>query len=125
MDRQDARGVIPTNVETNIIAKYDLRTLHQMAEVRLCTRTQGEYQEIFKKMKLEVVKVHPWAENFINVFCVNHGTCCFPRYKECPIQEFTLSADTEKLNTVKDTIKMRHNAMKHSANPVAKNGSTM
>jgi flavin-dependent thymidylate synthase len=83
---QDARSILPTNTATNIIAKFDLRTLSHMAKTRLCTRTQGEYQEIFKAMKAEVVKVHPWAEPFIRVYCSAVGVCQFPNYKECPIK---------------------------------------
>jgi flavin-dependent thymidylate synthase len=83
---QDARSILPTNTATNIIAKFDLRTLSHMAKTRLCTRTQGEYQKIFKAMKAEVVKVHPWAEKFIRVYCSAVGVCQFPNYKECPIK---------------------------------------
>lgn len=83
---QDARSILPTNTATAIIAKFDLRTLSHMAKTRLCTRTQGEYQEIFKTMKAEVVKVHPWAEKFIRVYCSAVGVCQFPNYKECPIK---------------------------------------
>ena len=28
---EDARGVLPTNIHTNIVAKFNLRTLHEMA----------------------------------------------------------------------------------------------
>jgi thymidylate synthase ThyX len=83
---QNARGVLGMSVATSIIVKLSLRALHHMAEVRLCTRTQGEYQYVFRMMRDRVIEVHPWAVDFINVFCVNHGTCCFPRYTKCPIQ---------------------------------------
>ena len=125
MERQDARGLIPTNVETHIIAKFNLRTLHQMAEVRLCTRTQGEYQDVFRAMKAAIIEVHPWADDFINVFCANHGTCCFPRYTECPIQKYTLNSDQERLNTVKRNVRDEHERNRHAANPEARGGETM
>ena len=83
---QDARGVLPTNVATNIIAKFDLRTLSDMARTRLCTRTQGEYQDVFRLMREAVLQVHPWAEPFIRVACAADGVCCFPNYAECPIK---------------------------------------
>ena len=83
---QVARALLPTGVSTSIIAMLSLRALHHMAEVRLCTRTQGEYQNVFRMMRDAVIAVHPWTEPFINVFCVNHGTCCFPRYTKCPVQ---------------------------------------
>ena len=62
---EDARGVLPTNIHTNIVAKFNLRTLHEMAKSRLSPRAQGEYQEVFKLMVAEVTKVHPWALPFL------------------------------------------------------------
>ena len=93
---QDARGVLPTNICTNIIAKFTLRTLADMAKVRLCTRTQGEYQEVFRAMRCEVINVHPWAEPFIRVCCAATGVCCFPNYAECPIKGSVFNPDTGK-----------------------------
>jgi len=120
MDVQDARGVLPTNAHTEIIAKFDLRTIHNMGLLRLCTRTQGEYQEVFKAMKAEIIKVHPWAESFIKVACVWNGVCAFPRYSECPVQEHTLMPDEYK-----STIEQAWEETDHVANPVAKNGKSM
>ena len=62
---EDARGILPTNIHTNIVAKFSLRTLHEMAKSRLSPRAQGEYQQIFKAMVGCVVSVHPWAEPFL------------------------------------------------------------
>ena len=62
---EDARGLLPTNIHTNIVAKFSLRTLHETAKSRLSPRAQGEYQEVFKRMVSCVVKVHPWAEPFL------------------------------------------------------------
>lgn len=97
LPRQDARGVIPTNICTSIMMNANLRTMHQMAELRLCKRTQGEYQDVFMAMKREIVKVHPWAENWIDVFCVNHGTCAFPRYTECPVRQDGVVFDIDSI----------------------------
>lgn len=110
---QDARSILPTNTATNIIAKFNLRTLSNMAKTRLCTRTQGEYQKIFKAMKAEVVKVHPWAEKFIRVYCSAVGVCQFPNYKECPIKPDIFNpesgkkwAQTEEYNLPKNSIRL-------------------
>jgi len=84
---QDARGLLPTNIKTGIIAKFNLRTLHETGNLRLCTRTQGEYQNVFRDMRDLVIGVHPWAEDFINVFCVNYAQCVFPHYEDCPIKQ--------------------------------------
>ena len=93
---QDARGILPIATATGILLKANLRTLSQMAEHRLCTRTQGEYQEVFRLMKAQVLTVHPWAEPLLNAHCVQHGVCCFPNYKKCPVQPFTMSYTDRK-----------------------------
>lgn len=77
---QDARALIPSNMETAIDAKFNLRTLSDMAKNRLCARTQGEYQEVFRAMRSLVLEVHPWAEPLLQVHCVATGTCAFPRW---------------------------------------------
>lgn len=61
---EDARGVLPTNIHTNIVAKFDLRTMADTARKRASTRTQGEYRDVMDAMKSEVLRVHPWARLF-------------------------------------------------------------
>ena len=115
----DARGILPTHITTSIMAKFNLRTLHEMAKLRLCTRTQGEYQDVFREMRQRVIEVHPWAAEFIEVHCVATGTCCFPRYgkKECPIWL------PEMDNTaVREKARERFWATRHEAVPVVKGG---
>lgn len=63
---EDARGVLPTNIHTNIVAKFDLRTLADTMRKRASGRTQGEYRAVMEAMKAEVLRVHPWAELFFN-----------------------------------------------------------
>jgi len=123
--RQDARGVLPTNVLTNITAKFNLRTLAAMSELRLCTRTQGEYQDVFREMRRLVCEVHPWAEEFINVFCVNHAHCAFPRYgeAECPVYEAV--TPNAAFDGHRRIIRLRFDSVRHEARPVAKNGKAM
>lgn len=119
---QDARGILPTHITTSIVAKFNLRSLHEMAKLRLCTRTQGEYQDVFRRMREEVIAVHPWAEEFIEVHCVATGTCAFPRYgkAECPVYL------PEMDNTaVRDRAKAIFWAVRHEAAPVAKDGRAM
>ncbi len=123
--RQDARGVLPTNVLTSIVAKFNLRTMNNMAELRMCTRTQGEYQDVFREMRRLVIEVHPWAEEFINVFCVNHGHCVFPRYgeKECPVYQTVIP--NEMLAGLRKEIKAKFESIRYEARPVAKEGKAM
>lgn len=63
--KQDARAVLPTNVCTNIIAKFNLRTMADLAGKRDNARAQGEYVEVFRGMAKCVLEVHPWAEQFL------------------------------------------------------------
>jgi flavin-dependent thymidylate synthase len=62
---EDARAVLPGNVETNIVAKYNLRSFADLARSRTGGRTQDEYQMVMNLMVDEVLKVWPWAEDFI------------------------------------------------------------
>ena len=83
---QDARAVLPSNMQTHIMAKFNLRTLSEMAKNRLCTRTQGEYQNVFRAMVAAVLEVHPWANPLLQPSCIGVGKCAFPRHGKdhCP-----------------------------------------
>jgi flavin-dependent thymidylate synthase len=61
---EDARGVLPTNIHTNIAASFSLRTLAELFRKRASSRTQGEYRDVIEAMKAEVVRVHPWTLQF-------------------------------------------------------------
>jgi len=61
---EDARGILPTNISTNIVAKFNLRSFVDLAKSRTGGRTQNEYQKVVNAMVDEVLKVHPWAEKF-------------------------------------------------------------
>lgn len=63
---QDCRGVLPTNVYTNIIMKANLRTLADLLAKRKNLRAQGEYGWVAMEMEKCVLAVHPWAEPFLN-----------------------------------------------------------
>lgn len=62
---EDARGVLPTNIHTNIIAQFNLRTLAEMARSRTGIRTQDEYREVLDLMIARVLDAHPWAKLFL------------------------------------------------------------
>jgi len=62
---QDARGILPTNVHTNIVAKFNLRTLADLVGKRENLRAQGEYQKVARAMALEALNVHPWLRPFL------------------------------------------------------------
>lgn len=61
---QDARGLLPMNIECNLVAKYNLRSLVDLIAARLSLRAQGEYADIADQMYKAVIEVWPWAEPF-------------------------------------------------------------
>jgi flavin-dependent thymidylate synthase len=122
---QDARGLLPTNITTSIKCKFNLRTLHETAKLRLCTRTQGEYQNVFREMRRLVGEVYPWALDFLDVYCAAHGTCAFPRYgkAECPLYKHVIPQ--EQLNAIRETVRREAEVNRYEAAPVAKDGKAM
>lgn len=62
---EDARGILPTNISTNIVCKFNLRTFVDLTKARTGGRTQSEYQKVVNAMVDEVLRVHPWAEKFL------------------------------------------------------------
>jgi flavin-dependent thymidylate synthase len=77
---QDARAILPSNMETKITAKFNLRTLSDTSKTRLCTRTAGEYQRVFRMMRDLVIAEHPWSDPLLQAACVSTGQCAFPRH---------------------------------------------
>lgn len=122
---QEARGLLPTATATSIVAKFNLRTLSDMARVRLCVRTQGEYQEVFRLMRDRVIETHPWAEEFIQVECCASGTCAFPRFgkKECVFWDPRMDKE-EVVRSVRAKF-WGTAAPQQVAIPIAKEGRTM
>lgn len=123
---QDARGILPTNISTSIVAKFNLRTLSDMAKLRLCTRTQGEYQNVFRMMREVVSEVHPWARDFLDVHCAATGTCAFPRYGEsgaCPLYKHVVPQSV--VERIRNVIRKEEETVRHVAVPVAVEGRTM
>lgn len=117
---QDARAVLPSNMQTHIMAKFNLRTLQQMASNRLCTRTQGEYQEVFRAMVAEVLKVHPWANPLLQPQCIGMGKCAFPRHGKahCPWYRDWMDTTAQQ-----EELRIQFwSAMPITNNPVAKDG---
>lgn len=120
---QDARAIIPSNMATKIQAKFNLRTLSDMAKTRLCARTQGEYQDVYRAMRALVVAQYPWTEPLLQVHCVATGQCAFPRWgkDQCKFYRpwMDKTAEQEELRQV------FWSTAKQEANPIANNGKSM
>ncbi len=65
ISQQDARGLLPTNVATNIICEMNLRTMADMCGKRDNARAQGEYTKVFQGMAKTAIEVMPWIEMFL------------------------------------------------------------
>lgn len=62
---EDARGILPTNISTSIMCKFNLRAFADLVRSRSGGRTQNEYRTVVFKMVECVLTVHPWAEPFL------------------------------------------------------------
>lgn len=63
---EDARGILPTNILTNIVGKCNMRTFVETIHKRQSPRTQDEYRAVMDAMKAEVLKVQPWMHLFLD-----------------------------------------------------------
>jgi len=61
---EDARGILPTNIATNIMVKMNLRTFVETVRKRSSPRVQQEYRNVLMDMVRVAVAQHP----FLNVF---------------------------------------------------------
>jgi len=62
---EDSRGILPTNIATNIVCKFNMRAFVDLARSRSGGRTQGEYQKVVSAMIDRVLEVHPWMTHFL------------------------------------------------------------
>ncbi len=99
---QDARGLLPTNILTNILFKANLRTLSGIMGTRLCFKTQGEFQEVAKELRDRICKVHPEFEPVLRVQCGQNLTCAFPNFKGCPVRKALPERQGGELDEVMD-----------------------
>ncbi|QBQ72381.1 thymidylate synthase [Serratia phage vB_SmaM_Hera] len=119
---QDARSILPSNMQTHITAKFNLRTLSEMAKNRLCTRTQGEYQHVFRAMVAAVLEVHPWANPLLQPSCIGVGKCAFPRHGKAHCPWYRPWMDTTK---EQEELRIQFwSANPITNNPVAKDGTS-
>lgn len=61
---EDARGVLPTNIHTNINMSINMRNFINLVRKRSSARVQDEYRNVMDLMTIEVEKVYPWFYMF-------------------------------------------------------------
>jgi flavin-dependent thymidylate synthase len=69
---EDARGVLPTNILTNIVMKANLRTMCDLLRKRASPRNQGatpgtdgEWTTAHREMKARMIEALPWTSLFL------------------------------------------------------------
>jgi flavin-dependent thymidylate synthase len=62
---EDARGILPTDILTNICMKINLRNFSDLVKKRMTPRVQDEYAQVLQQMVEVVLGVWPWAIMFI------------------------------------------------------------
>lgn len=62
---EDARGILPTNILTNICVKMNMRAFVELIHKRGSSRVQDEYRAVLAAMKAEALAAHPWIAIFI------------------------------------------------------------
>jgi len=102
---QKARGILPTNILTNIMMGINLRALNTMMNTRLCVRAAGEFQKVALQIRDLVLGKHPWAEPALLPFCLEWGACKFQAFDKCPIKRTHpwLNKPKISLNLAKET----------------------
>jgi flavin-dependent thymidylate synthase len=63
---EDARGILPTNIHTNICMNGNMRNFINLARKRHSPRVQDEYRDVMDACLMEVRKVYPWFDIFYN-----------------------------------------------------------
>jgi flavin-dependent thymidylate synthase len=61
---EDARGLLPMHVASNLVVKFNLRALAELCRKRSSMRVQGEYNEVVRQMREQLCGVWPWVEPF-------------------------------------------------------------
>jgi flavin-dependent thymidylate synthase len=61
---EDARGILPTNIHTNINMSINMRNFINMARKRTSIRVQNEYNKVMDAMLIQIQKVYPWFHIF-------------------------------------------------------------
>ena len=76
---EDARGILPLNIQSPITFASNLRALYGMLELRFCNNTQEEFRDLAQEIKREVKE--KLGEHFAKPMvppCIKTGVCKSP-----------------------------------------------
>jgi thymidylate synthase (FAD) len=74
---QDARSILPTNIQTLISVNCNYRGLVDFCASRICLKAQGEIQALAYAMKEELAKVEPFLASKLVAVCDMEGRCVY------------------------------------------------
>jgi len=85
---EDARSILPTNVETKIMFGATMRGLIELAEVRMCWQAQGEFRQAMDGIREGVTQANPFLGSLLVSACARSGHCEFKSVydRSCPIE---------------------------------------
>ena len=63
---EDARGILPTNIHTNIVMKLNLRSFVDLVRAMSSGIVQGEYSNVLKQMVSVTKEQWPWIDLFLS-----------------------------------------------------------
>jgi flavin-dependent thymidylate synthase len=61
---EDARGILPLNIKTNMCMKIDMRNFITLSRKRTSGRVQNEYRRVMEAAVIEIEKIYPWFHIF-------------------------------------------------------------
>lgn len=67
MHQEDARGLLPMHVSSNLVVAFNLRSLAELCRKRSSIRVQGEYNEVVRQMRELLCAQWPWVEPFFEM----------------------------------------------------------
>jgi len=73
---EDARGILPLNIHSDITMTINLRALYHMTKQRLCLNTQWEYRQVVLQMRDEIEKkLGKIYSKLIKAPCIGPSKC--------------------------------------------------
>lgn len=76
---EDARYILPSGMETNLVMTMNARELLNAAALRLCPRSQWEIVGLFERIKAEVKRVAPTIGEELRPKCYKLTYCDEPK----------------------------------------------
>lgn len=67
MHQEDARGLLPMHMSSNLVVKFNLRSLAELCRKRSSIRVQGEYNEVVRQMRALLIDQWPWVAPFFDM----------------------------------------------------------